>query len=45
VAGAISVVGRTAVVGGARKDFVVATVRRAARQVTHLLALTQPPEH
>ena len=45
VAGAISAVGRTAVVGGARKDFVVATVRRAARQVTHLLALTQPPEH
>lgn len=45
VAGAISAVGRTAVVGGARKDFVVATVRRAARQVTHLLAHTQPPEH
>jgi IclR family transcriptional regulator, KDG regulon repressor len=45
VAGAISAVGRTAVVGGARKDFVVATVRRAARQVTHLLARSQLPEY
>jgi IclR family transcriptional regulator, KDG regulon repressor len=45
VAGAISAVGRTAVVGGARKDFVVAAVRRAAGQVTRLLAQTQSPEH
>jgi DNA-binding IclR family transcriptional regulator len=38
VAGAISTVGRTPLVAGPRKDFVVASVRRAARQVTRLLA-------
>lgn len=43
VAGAISTVGRTSLVAGPRKDFVVASVRRAARQVTSLLA--QSTEH
>lgn len=45
VAGAISAVGRTPMVSGPRKDFVVATVRRAAQQVTRLLAQSQLPEH
>jgi DNA-binding IclR family transcriptional regulator len=45
VAGAISTVGRTALIAGPRKDFVVASVRRAARQVTCLLAQSTTPEH
>jgi DNA-binding IclR family transcriptional regulator len=44
VAGAISAVGRTTLIAGPRKDFVVASVRRAARQVTRLLAHSTP-EH
>ncbi len=45
VAGAISAVGRTTLVAGPRKDFVVASVRRAAQQVTRLLAQSTSPEH
>jgi DNA-binding IclR family transcriptional regulator len=45
VAGAISTVGRTALVAGPRKDFVVASVRRAAQRVTRLLAQSMSPEH
>jgi DNA-binding IclR family transcriptional regulator len=45
VAGAISAVGRSSLVAGPRKDFVVASVRRAARQVTSLLAQSTSPEH
>jgi IclR family KDG regulon transcriptional repressor len=38
VAAAISAVGPSAVVAGHRRDFVVASVRRAARRITDLLA-------
>lgn len=44
VAGAISTVGRTALIAGPRKDFVVASVRHAAQQVTRLLAQSMCPE-
>ena len=44
VAGVISTVGRTMLIAGPRKDFVVASVRRAAQQVTRLLAQSMSPE-